>query len=151
MGYRAAELLDAMIQNDEPGFQKVSLPPTRVVSRASSDILAVDDEGVAAAVRFIRENADKPLNVSDVVACTGANRRTLEMHFRSVLGRTPLQEIHRVHIQRAKSLLANLDIPISQVAGQSGFRSPQRFAVVFHQAAGMTPSEYRRQFSQTMA
>ncbi len=151
VGYRAAEMLDAMIRDGQPGFREVPLPPTRVVARASSDILAVEDDGVAAAVRFIRAHADKPLNVSDVVDCAGVNRRTLEMHFRAILGRTPLQEIHRAHIERAKSLLANLDIPISQVAGQSGFRSPQRFAVVFNQAIGMTPTDYRRQFSQTLA
>ncbi len=149
VGFTAAEQLDRLMQRGGEAmdaFQAVHIPPIRVAVRESSDTFAMDDEMVHAAMRWIGENADEPISVEDVVAALGVNRRTLEMRVRKALGRTPLSEIHRQHIQRAKSILADTEIPISQVADQAGFRSPQRFAVVFSRETGMTPSEYRKQY-----
>ncbi|MFP4215365.1 MAG: substrate-binding domain-containing protein [Planctomycetota bacterium] len=149
VGFTAAEQLHRLMKRGpeaEDAFQAVHIPPIRVAVRESSDTFAMDDEMVHAAMRWIGEHADKPINVEDVVAALGVNRRTLEMRTRKALGRTPLSEIHRQHIQRAKSILADTEIAISQVADQAGFRSPQRFAVVFSRVTGMTPSEYRKQY-----
>ena len=63
----------------------------------------------------------------------------------SVLGRTPLDEIRRVRLERAKALLRT-DVPIYQVAKASGFGTPEYLATSFLRANGSTPTEYRRQF-----
>lgn len=149
VGYAAAETLDRFMQRGPEameGFEDIHIPPIRVAVRASSDTFAMDDEMVHAAVRWIGEHADEPISVEDVVTALDVNRRTLEMRVRKALGRTPLSEIHRQHIQRAKSILADTEIAIAQVSEQAGFRSPQRFAVVFSRETGMTPSEYRKQY-----
>jgi LacI family transcriptional regulator len=149
VGYAAAETLDRFMQRGPEameGFEDIHIPPIRVAVRASSDTFAMDDEMVHAAVRWIGEHADEPISVEDVVTALNVNRRTLEMRVRKALGRTPLSEIHRQHIQRAKSILADTEIPVGQVSEQAGFRSPQRFAVVFSRETGMTPSEYRKQY-----
>jgi LacI family transcriptional regulator len=73
------------------------------------------------------------------------NRRTLERRFTSVLGHTPLDEIRRVRLERAKVLLQT-DLPVYEVAQRSGFATPEYLATSFLAAMGMTPTEYRRRF-----
>jgi LacI family transcriptional regulator len=149
VGFAAAEQLDRFMRRGPEAMEdcpSIHIPPIRVAVRESSDTFAMDDEMVHAAMRWISDHAGEPISVEDVVTALDVNRRTLEMRVRKALGRTPLSEIHRQHIQRAKSILADTEIAIAQVSEQAGFRSPQRFAVVFSRETGMTPSEYRKQY-----
>ncbi len=71
-------------------------------------------------------------------------RRGLERRFRKVLGRSMLQEIQRVRIERAKHLLVETDLPMRTVASRSGFSTQQRLAAVFRQMTGEPPTVYRQ-------
>ena len=73
--------------------------------RRSTDMLAVEDADLAAAVRFIREHACDGITVADVVGKLPLSRRVLESRFERVLGRTPHAEILRVRLERVKQLL----------------------------------------------
>lgn len=73
--------------------------PRGVVVRRSSDVIAVDDAHVAAALRFIREQAAcERLDVAAVAQHVDLSRRSLERRFGEVLGRTPAQQILRSRI-----------------------------------------------------
>ncbi len=148
MGFEAARLLDRLMAR--PSFhakrRAILLPPVAVVSRRSSDYLAIDDPELASAVRYIREHGHRPLQVNDVLHVVPISRRSLERKFRSVLGRGVWEEIRRVHMERARSLLSSTDLPMSDVATHAGFSDSKQLSVVFRQETGMTPTAYRRQF-----
>jgi LacI family transcriptional regulator len=122
------------------------LPPQGVVVRGSSDILAINDADVAAALRFIRRHAHEPIQVKDVLNEVPVSRRTLERRLRAALGRGVWEEIRRVHVDRGKSLLAETSMPMSEVARYAGFSDQRQLSVVFRQELGLTPTAYRRQF-----
>jgi LacI family transcriptional regulator len=61
-------------------------------------------------------------------------------------GRSILEEIRRVRIERARFLLAQTDLPLHAVAERAGFTDAKRFSTVFRQATEQTPGAYRRQF-----
>ena len=113
--------------------------------RQSTDMLAVDDPQIAKALRFIREHACERIGVKEVLQHCPMARRTLEMRFRKLLGRTPRQEIVRVQINRVKELLVGTALPISEIAERAGFE-PEYVGIVFKQETGLTPSEFRKQF-----
>lgn len=146
-GMEAASLLAGLIAGDPPPTKPVLLPHSGLVLRQSSDRFAIPDPEVAQAASFIRNNAHQGVLVEDVLAKTSVGRRTLERRFRKHMGHSVLDEIRRARIERAKRLLAVSDMPISAVATSSGFSNMERFAAVFRQQTGMTPSAYRRQFS----
>lgn len=146
VGYEAAMLLDQMLQGFKPTKPVVTLAPMGVVTRRSSDTLAIEDSDVAAAVRFIRLNAHRPMGVEDILEDVHISRRSLERRFRQLLGRSPLEEIRRSHVERAQSLLAGTDLSMPAIARKSGFISAERLSVIFRQETGMTPTAYRRQF-----
>ncbi len=99
---------------------------------------------MVAALRFIRELAHQPIRVTDLLRKVPTSRRYLERRFRKLLGRSILDEIRRVHVERASQLLVQTDLPLHSIAERSGFTDAKRFSAVFRQMMGLTPSAYRQ-------
>ncbi len=144
IGYRAAELLDGLMRRQKPKSQTVLVTPSGISGRRSSDTLAISDKALVKAINFIRNNADKPIQVLDVSTYSGLSRRALERRFEAVLGRSPASEIRRAHMERAKELLTNSDMPVPDVAEKSGFGSPEYLSFMFRRELGKTPLKFRR-------
>jgi LacI family transcriptional regulator len=146
IGYEAAAILDKTLRGVPAPAEPRLIPPVGVVTRQSSDILAIDDEHVSAAVRFIREHISRVINVADVLAAVPVARRSLERNFRLLVGRSPLQEIRRVRMDRAKQLLSQTHLAMPEVAAQAGFSNARWLSTVFQAELGMSPTAYRRSF-----
>jgi LacI family transcriptional regulator len=146
IGRVAVSLLDELLRKKRKILDIPRVPPIEVVTRQSTDVLAVEDSDVAAALRHIRQHAVEGLSVKQLLEAVPVNRRTLERRFVSVLGHTPLEEIRRIRLDRAKVLLQT-DLPIYDVARRCGFATPEYMATTFLQATGTTPTSYRRQFT----
>ena len=143
-GYEAARLLDKLMAGEVVGPEQVLIEPLGIDTRQSTDILAIDDAEVAAAVRFIRENALSGINVSDVLREVALSRRILESRFRKILGRTPHQEILRLRIDRIKQLLTETKLSLVEIASRTGFQHDDYLSVAFKKAVGIPPSQYRQ-------
>lgn len=143
IGQEAAALLDALMHGQPIARELVYVRPTHVIERQSTDVLAIDDPELVAALRFIRDHAGEPIDVTDVLNHVACSRRSLERKFDQVLGRTPANEIRRVHLKRAKELLVETDLPIPRVAAASGFGSGEYMSQAFKAAEGETPLRYR--------
>ena len=65
------------------------------------------------------------------------------MAFRSELNRTILSEILRVRLKQARNLLETTELPIADVAIQSGFANLNHFFRVFRAEIKMTPRSFR--------
>jgi LacI family transcriptional regulator len=144
IGYEAAHLLDQLMSGERRPNAPLFLPPVRVVPRQSTDTLAVSDPVVSAAIRFIYEHATEDVNVESVVQHVAVHRRELERKFRRIVGHSVLHELRRRRIEHAKRLLAATRLPMSSIARQSGFSTPQRMATVFQSFEQVSPTAYRR-------
>lgn len=144
IGYEAAALLAAMMAGKPPPREPLLIEPQAVVARQSTDILAIDDPLLRDAIRFIRDHDSEPIGVPDVLRAVPIARRVLERRFKEVIGRSPAQEIRRVHIERAKKLLSETHLPIPKVAEASGFRYVEHMILVFRKKVGDTPLAYRK-------
>jgi LacI family transcriptional regulator len=144
IGFEAAKLLDRMMSGRKSPDDPLYLPPTRVVTRQSTSMFAVDDPVVSGALLYVRNHLAEPLNVNILAAKLVVSRRVLEKKFRAFLGRSVLSEIHRARIELARELLGT-DLQVLQVARRTGFSSPQMFATVFRRLTGISPREYRRE------
>jgi LacI family transcriptional regulator len=123
---------------------EVRVDPLGVVARLSTDILAVGDTNVAAALSFIRERACHGVSVDEVVAHAAASRSQLEKKFRRFIGRSPQAEIRRVQLARIKELLAETDLPLKSIASMTGFEHIEYLSVVFKRMTGESPGRYRK-------
>ncbi len=144
VGYEAAALLGRMMAGEPAPEHPLWLPPSHVVVRRSTEVLAIEDDDTAQAVRFIREHACEGIGVPQVSNAIGLSRRVLERRFQQYLGRTPKDEILRVKIDRVKFLLSQTHMAIENIAHNSGFPSFKNLAKLFLREAGITPLAYRK-------
>lgn len=144
IGFEAARLLEKLMAGEPPPPKPLLFLPISVVARQSTDLLAIADKDVQTAVRYIRERVYERVTVKSLLKVVPLNRRYLERKFRQYTGRTPLQEIRRVRLEKAKELLSYTDMPMPAIAKQSGFPNPERMANIFRAVLGLKPTEYRR-------
>ncbi|HID22543.1 MAG TPA: helix-turn-helix domain-containing protein [Planctomycetaceae bacterium] len=144
VGFEAAALLDRMMAGEPWPAEPLLLPPLHVITRHSTDILAIEDEIVQAALHYIRVHVREPMSVGQIARDIAVSRRLLERRFRKVLGRSVLDEINRVRVERAKELLTETNLPITVVAIEAGFASVRRLDAVFARLTGLSPTSFRR-------
>jgi LacI family transcriptional regulator len=145
IGYRAAELLDQLISGETPPSQRILIDPLHIVTRRSSDTLAIKDRTVATALRFVSEQALHGCTVTDVVNFVRVSRSFLERRFRQYLKRSPQAEIRMVQVNRIKQLLTETNFTLERISELSGFEHPEYMSVVFKRLVGQTPGQYRKQ------
>lgn len=146
IGFEAAAALASAMEGQTPRQRLIAVPPQEVVERHSTDAVGVSDPDVSAAIRFIRENAHRLIGVEDILRVVPLARRSLEKRFKATLGRSPVDEIRRAHVERAKRLLSQTDLSMHSIAGSSGFASSAWFSKSFRDLTGETPSQYRGRF-----
>lgn len=147
-GYDCAEVLDGLMRGDKRGQRQISVLATHVVTRRSTDIVAVDDPQLAAALRFIRDHARDVVSVPDVARAAGLSRRVLEKRFRSSLRRSALAEIRRVRVAQICRLLVETSLSVSEIAGALGYQGSEHLARYFRSERHMPPLAYRQRFSR---
>jgi LacI family transcriptional regulator len=143
VGYVAMEMLHRLIEGRPVAQQIVHVPPRTLIQRTSSDMLAIDDPDVIQAMQYIEDHALRGISVKQVVNAVAVARRGLERRFQHALGRSILDKIRSVQIERAKALLSDGDTPVHCVAEACGFHSAVALSTIFHRITGMTPTAYR--------
>ncbi len=83
-----------------------------------------------------------------LAARLGVSDRHLRRVFEDRLGVSPLQYLLTRKLLTAKQLLADTDLPITQIAGSSGFASVRRFNAAFLEHYRLNPTQLRRESSQ---
>jgi LacI family transcriptional regulator len=145
-GYAAAELLAQLMRRRKAPDRKIVVRASHVVTRRSTDIVAVDDPQLAAALRYIRENARRVVTVPEVARNAGLSRRVLEKRFRRLLRRSALSEIRRARVAELARRLIETNEPISRIALDLGFGGAEHVARYFRREVGVTPRAFRREF-----
>ncbi len=144
IGYTAARMLNDMLHGKACPSKETLLEPTEVITRQSTDTLAIPDRYLSEAIRFIRENMHRPIQVNDIAKATGISRRSLERRFESMLGHSPAREIQQSRIRHAKRLLRETDMSVADVAAASGYNSMEYMIKIFKDTEARTPLKYRR-------
>lgn len=145
VGYEAASLLDRMLSNKRLKAEQIVVPPKGIVTRMSSDILAVDDPALATALLYIRDHLSEPFGIVDVVRASGISRSNLENRFRLRLKRSINQEIRIRRLKKAQQMLRDTMLSMEEIAKMAGFRRATYFSNFFAAQTGMSPGSWRRQ------
>ena len=144
IGYEAAAQLDRLLRGGSPKLGSTLIAPLGVVTRQSTDTLAINDPKMRSVLNHIHANPIKAFQVSDLVRLAGLSRSGLERRFRTLLGIAPADYIARQRVERVKTLLAETALSVAAVAEQAGFSSPEYMTTVFRKQMRVTPLQYRR-------
>lgn len=96
------------------------------------------------AMRLIRDGALDGSGIDALAARLGIGSRHLDRLFRKHIGASPVQVARTCRVQRAKRLLDQTRLPMTEVALRAGFASLRRFNTVFAEVYDRPPSAIRR-------
>lgn len=144
-GYRTAQLLDKLM--GDPNFEDVHqhIPPKYVVKRASTDVRVVEDPAVSQAMQFISEHYAEPVSVPDVAKASGISQSQLGIRFKSIFKHTIGEELRRIRLHHAKTLMLDTKISLANIASSVGFCDVQHFVKTFTKHEGISPAAWRKQ------
>lgn len=100
---------------------------------------------ITKAKEFIGEHYAEPLSLGRVSHSVNTSRFYFCKQFRLATGLSFTEFVTRTRIERAKHLLPNLNLRISEIAFAAGFQSLGHFARMFKRIVGQSPSAYREQ------
>jgi LacI family transcriptional regulator len=149
VGQQAAQLVRLALSGESIAGKRIVVAPTHVMTRRSSDALAIEDAFVARAVHWIHQHSNGTLTVPSVAHAVGTSRRRLERRFHAVLGRTVVQEIRRVRVETAQRLLSTTGHHLAQIAKLCGFTNEALLSVAFRRELGLPPGAYRRRVQRS--
>lgn len=121
-----------------------------VITRRSTDILAVDHPVVARTIRYMWDRLDQSyLSVDEIAAAMQTPRSTLERYFREHFQRGIHAELRRARLKRFAELLRTTDLPVRTLAPLVGFNSAKFLHNSFCKTYGETPRQYRLRASRS--
>ena len=98
---------------------------------------------ITKAKQFIREHHTEDLSLGQVAAAVHTSIFYFCKLFRKVTGTTFTEFVSRTRVERAKNLLLNPNLRISEIAYEVGFQSLTHFNRVFKNVVGESPTDYR--------
>jgi LacI family transcriptional regulator len=139
-------MLDEVMSGELSGPPFVrEFPVVRIVRRQSTRKFDACAGLIKRALEYIRLNACNGAGAAEVAAEVGCARRTLERNFKLATGRTLLDAVHEVRIERAQDLLRDKSVPIKVIYGQCGYADDMAFRRFFRKRTGVSPLAWRSQ------
>ncbi len=113
------------------------------VSRQAIVCSEVEPKAIAHAKEFVQSHVEEPITLEQVVDHVHVSRFYFCKLFKKATGMTFTEYVARVRVEKAKALLVDSSMRISEVVYAAGFGSIPRCNSVFKQHVGMPPTEYR--------
>ena len=143
--FRCAELLHDIMTNGrpvphEPMVVKYS---GEIVARQSTRFVETHDSLALRCCELLEANLHTPLRIGSLLPVLHVSRRTLETRFKATVGRTVHEELMRMRIERAKTLLKDNSLSQARVAEACGFHDASHLNDAFRKHVNALPSAFR--------
>lgn len=99
-------------------------------------------------VNFIHNNFERDISLGDIAKFVFLSPSYFTRAFKEETGLSPISFLLKTRIERAKELLADTGLKISDIALNVGFSNQQRFNEMFKKYTGMTPLQYRKKVTE---
>lgn len=132
----AVKALRIMIE--EQPLPSRTLQPEPVISVRSTDTV------VHKAMLLLEQQLRSAATIEELCEPLGIGRRQLERRFQRDVGLSPAEYRQRLRLERARWLLQNTDLEVTEVSLECGFQDSSNFARVVRTALGKSPSELRK-------
>jgi transcriptional regulator GlxA family with amidase domain len=100
----------------------------------------------SAARSWAVQHLQEPITLQHMASREAMSIRHFTRRFRDEVGMTPMNWLNRQRIERARELLEESDLPVDQVAAQTGLGSAANLRQHFQATLGTSPSAYRTTF-----
>ena len=143
LGRKLVELLARMMDGEAVPETPIYATPSSIISRRSTDTLAVADIRLAKAVGFFLQTYMNFISVEDAVRVAGVSRGLLTRLFQRQFGKSPRCFLQEIRMNQIRHLLDGTELPLAEVARQTGYGSDMALSLAFKRETGITPGRYR--------
>ncbi|MFD0678330.1 MULTISPECIES: response regulator transcription factor [unclassified Paenibacillus] len=99
---------------------------------------------ISKAIRYMKEHFSEPLSLQQVASQVHLNTTYFSHLFKKETGCSFVNFLIELRMERAKQLLSNTDMNVTEVSGMIGYDLPNYFAKLFKQSTGLSPKEFRK-------
>ena len=126
-------------------FMHTDIRPAQSAQRASLTArYGVHDERLTAALELMESHPGEPLTRAETARRIGLSTRQLDRLFAEKLGSSYAGHYRRIRLERARDLLRQSAVPITEIALGCGFSSASHFSRAYREAFGVTPASERK-------
>ena len=129
VGRKLEELIFILLRADE---NSSTLKSTTTYSQKFSEVLF-----------YMNQNLEQPLTLKMLADVAHIEKIYFLKCFKAEIGATPMDYLRTLRINKAKKLLANSDMNITQISSAVGFQTIHHFTSVFKKIVGKTPTVYK--------
>jgi AraC family transcriptional regulator, L-rhamnose operon transcriptional activator RhaR len=94
-------------------------------------------------ISYIETRYAKPLSLDALAKRAAMSPSTLHRAFTSSMGESPINYLITVRLDRAKELLKDTNLSITEISSRVGFRDSNYFSRIFKKKQGKSPREFR--------
>ncbi|WP_309642983.1 helix-turn-helix domain-containing protein [Phenylobacterium sp.] len=105
--------------------------------------LAGQDEKIARAEAWVRENIERDFSVDEIAAAVSLTPRTFARRLASVCGLSPVRFAQRIRVEAAERMLETTRLSVDEVARRVGYAEPSTLRRVMRRQSGRSPTELR--------
>ncbi len=98
--------------------------------------------------QFLVGHLNRPLRLAELAEAAGMSSSHLLHYFRAHLGTSPMEYCRTLRCREAARLLIYTNLPLKEIADQTGFADPYHFSKRFKAFSGLSPSQYRDRASR---
>lgn len=118
-------------------------------ARSTNEQRAAEQQAlIRKAITFMQENLEMPVTVADVAQVVALSPTYFGILFMEHIGRSPINYLIGLRIERAKEYLTHTDMSVMDVCVALGY-NPSYFNRLFKEQTGFTPGQYARKFKKT--
>ncbi|MER5172885.1 GlxA family transcriptional regulator [Thioclava kandeliae] len=104
---------------------------------------------VTACIELMESHIADPLDQSQLASLAGASLRQVQRQFKSAMDRTMMEVYRQIRLEKARELIVNTRLPLSEIAHLTGFATQSHFTDRFREAYGHAPRSLRDKKSPT--
>jgi AraC-like DNA-binding protein len=95
------------------------------------------------AERFIWDNYTRKISLQEIAAAAGLSAPYFSTIFKEEMGENLSSYLNRLRVEKARHMLAETDLTLSEIASSCGFEDQSWFSKIFKSFTGISPGKYR--------
>lgn len=125
-------------------FHQSLRPPGTPQNPATSEpIGSTAPTPVKRAIKIMEENLEEPISILEICKRMGLSHRQLDRLFARYVRNTPMLYYRDIRLDRARGLVTQTEMPMSEIAIASGFSSQVHFSRAYRERFGLQPRNDR--------
>jgi AraC-like DNA-binding protein len=114
------------------------------ISRKNYEILKTEESVSEAVISYMREHLDAVITLDELSRRYHLEKSYLSRLFRRETGKTPIETLIEMRLDRASDLIASTDLSISKIASECGYNTVSFFISAYKKRYGITPETHRK-------